>query len=263
MGGGGRCCCSLLLLQLFDLAERLFLVLPQVGVLRHDPLDQDRQHKSPLVFEPPQFVEGRVADLKETKRCSPTFDKLCRHVVVYTHARHRTRARTPPTAHTDPHLDEIFQRFDVLGLLLGVRAFLGLVSQGLLRNHLPHVRVPDGGHDICFAWLLEKSNLTFRIEPVVVSHWTRVLLRMRSIWLLLLWRRRRQVQFARDGRQVLRREDENRELCEAAVRGIRRQYLVVCHLGVVKVITLVTAAVIGGKVTSELLTYCSPQCSRR
>ena len=52
-------------LPLFDLAERVFLVLTQVGVLRHDPLDQDRQHERPLVLQPPQLVECRVADLKE------------------------------------------------------------------------------------------------------------------------------------------------------------------------------------------------------
>ena len=51
-------------LPLFDLAERVFLVLTQVRVLRHDPLDQDRQHERPLVLEAPQLVERRVADLK-------------------------------------------------------------------------------------------------------------------------------------------------------------------------------------------------------
>ena len=49
---------------LFDLAERVFLVLAQVGVLRHDPLDQDGQHERPLVLQTAKLVECRVADLE-------------------------------------------------------------------------------------------------------------------------------------------------------------------------------------------------------
>ena len=49
---------------LLDHAERVLLVLAQVGVLRHDPLDQDGQHERPLVLQPTQLVEGRVADLR-------------------------------------------------------------------------------------------------------------------------------------------------------------------------------------------------------
>ena len=49
-------------------------------------------------------------------------------------------------------------------------------------------------------------------------------------------RGRRQVEFPRDGGQLLRWEDEDGELCEAAVGSVGRQDLVVGDLGVVDVL---------------------------
>ena len=56
---------------------------------------------------------------------------------------------------------------------------------------------------------------------------------MRSIWLLMVSMRRgrgRQVQFPRDCGQLLRRQDEDGQLGEAAVSGVGPQDLVVGDL---------------------------------
>ena len=44
--------------------ERLPLMLSDVRVLGHDPLDQDRQDQDPLILQPAQLVEGGVAHLE-------------------------------------------------------------------------------------------------------------------------------------------------------------------------------------------------------
>ena len=51
-------------------------------------------------------------------------------------------------------LDEIFQRFDVLGLLLWVVALFEFVRQCFFRDHFPHVRVRDGRHEVIFDVVL-------------------------------------------------------------------------------------------------------------
>lgn len=78
----------------------------------------------------------------------------------------------------------------------------------------------------------------------------------RSIWLLLLGMRRgRQVQFARDCRQLLRRQDEDGELREAAVRGVGREDLVVGHLRVVDVLEAPVLEAVDG-VRPPILLVC-------
>ena len=140
---------------LLDHAERVLLVLAQVGVLRHDPLDQDGQHERPLVLQPTQLVEGRVADLRRKSIAhgnnSPydlkTLPECPAECIKFTWLR-----SFHFQALTD--LDEIFQCFDVLGLLLWVVALLGFVRQRFLRDHLPHVRVRDGRHEVIFDVVL-------------------------------------------------------------------------------------------------------------
>ena len=130
---------------LFDLAERVFLVLAQVRVLRHDPLDQDRQHERPLVLEAPQLVERRVADLKWRGKSMQCLSFPL--AIIF-------QGCWVSISVASTHLDEIFQRFDVLGLLLWVVALLGFVRQRLFRDHLPHVGVPDGRHEVIFDVIL-------------------------------------------------------------------------------------------------------------
>ena len=80
---------------------------------------------------------------------------------------------------------------------------------------------------------------------------------MRNIWRLLLlgMRRWRQVQFARDGRQLLRRQDEDGELGEAAVRCVCREDLVVGHLRVVDVLQAPVLEAVDG-VRPPILLVC-------
>ena len=82
---------------------------------------------------------------------------------------------------------------------------------------------------------------------------------MRSICLLLLrlgmMRRGGQVQLPRDGGQLLRRQDEDGELGEAAVRGVGRQDLVVGDLGVVDILQAPVLEAVDG-VRPPILLLC-------
>ena len=57
------------------------------------------------------------------------------------------------------YLDEVFQRFDVLGFLLGVGALLGFVRQRLFRYHLSHAGVTDGRHEVIFDVILFRQRI--------------------------------------------------------------------------------------------------------
>ena len=83
---------------------------------------------------------------------------------------------------------------------------------------------------------------------------------MRSICLLLLRlgmmrRGGGQVQLPRDGGQLLRRQDEDGELGEAAVRGVGREDLVVGHLRVVDVLEAPVLEAVDG-VRPPILLVC-------
>ena len=87
-----------------------------------------------------------------------------------------------------------------------------------------------------------------------------MLMLMRSICLLLLRlgmmrRGGGQVQLPRDGGQLLRRQDEDGELGEAAVRGVGRQDLVVGDLGVVDVLQAPVLEAVDG-VRPPILLLC-------
>ena len=75
---------------------------------------------------------------------------------------------------------------------------------------------------------------------------------MRSICL----RGRSQVEFPRDGGQLLRREDEDGELREAAVGAVGRQDLVVGDLGVVDVLQAPVLEAVDGVRPPVLIVVC-------